>query len=203
MIHKPLLTLSNARRKALWIGAAAAGAGAGALGLGLAAEAPRRWLIDGLQASAAHLGHSTSLPNWSVYLLSACALACAWQLRRRGMARPLRERLARPSAYLRDQFLGVQWEWTYDAQQHPRNLWSACPTCATRLVSFVTKPPEERRVKMFCEHCRLTLLSEPGDRDYLHARVARQIERKLRTGTWRDSVPAGVTAEPQGPGSIA
>lgn len=184
------------RRTALWIAVAATGLGAAGLALG--AEVPRTWLLDGLRAAGAHLGRSTALPNWSVYLLSACAVACAWQARRLGgvgggggggggTMRPARTAKPTPSAYLGDRILGVQWAWQWDEQQRPKHLWAACPTCATRLVSFTTKPPEERRTKMFCEHCRATLIDEPGDRDYLHARIARQIERKLRTGEWLDS----------------
>lgn len=186
------------RRTALW---AAAAAGLGLVAAGLGAEAPRTWLLEAAQAAGTHLGRSTPLPHWSIYLLSACAAACAWQARRWG--RPVRPGRApaspRPADYQRDRFLGVQWAWHWDERQRPKGLWAACPACATRLVTYVAKPPAERRVKMFCEHCRVTLVDAPGDRDYLHARIARQIERKLRTGQWLDSAPDDA-AEPTRPG---
>lgn len=174
------------RRPALW---AAAAASLLLLGLLLGTPAARALLLQALQAGLAHLGRGTTLPNWSVYLLSACALACAWQVGKASGATPRRLHTPQRAHYLTDRFLDVQWSWIYDANERPKNLWAACPECATRLVSFVTKPPEERRTKMFCEHCRVTLVSEPGDREYLLSRVARQVERKLRTGLWLDSQP--------------
>jgi len=185
------------RRTALW---AAAAAGLGLVATALGAEAPRTWLLDAARGAGTHLGGRTALPNWSVYLLSACAAACAWQARRWG--RPVLQRRApapRPADYQHDRFLGVRWAWHWDEHQRPKGLWAACPGCATRLVTYVAKPPADRRVKMFCEHCRVTLVDEPGDRDYLHARIARQIERKLRTGEWLDCAQ-DEAAEPTRPG---
>lgn len=137
---------------------------------------------------AQHLGDATTLPTWSLYLLGASAAGLSWQLGRRRSATPAAPAAPRREDYLRDRFLGVLWEWRYNARQAPVDLWASCPDCATRLVSYTTRPPEEKRLKMYCEHCRVNLLSEPGERDYLHARVARQIERKLRTGEWQDAV---------------
>lgn len=173
------------RRTALWTAAAAS---LGLVAAGLGAEAPRGWLLEAAGTVGAHLARSTALPNWAVYLLSACAAACAWQFRRRPtMGTRRRTRTPQPSDYQSDRFLGVCWSWHWDEHQRPKGLWAACPSCDTRLVSYIAKPPAERRVKMFCEHCRLTLVDQPGDRDYLHARIARQIERQLRTGAWLDS----------------
>lgn len=177
------------RRALRWVASGASVGAVGGLGaLVLGSEAARAQLLQGLRSAGAHLLHSTSLPNWSIYLLSACALACAWQVRRLG--RPVLRRTPpplSPEQYTSDRFLNVQWHWRLDERQRPRQLWASCPDCATRLVSFTTKPPEERRTKLFCEHCRRIPLSEAGDRDYLFARVARQVERKLRTGEWQDS----------------
>lgn len=137
---------------------------------------------------AQHLGQATTLPTWSVYLLGASAAALAWRLAARRPAGPQAPAEPRREDYVRDRFLGVLWEWRYNARQVPVDLWASCPDCATRLVSYTTRPPEEKRLKMYCEHCRVNLLSEAGERDYLHARVARQIERKLRTGEWQEAV---------------
>lgn len=182
-----LLPRLKPRRPVLWTSLAGLAAALLMLVLLGSSADGRAFAAEALQTIGAHLVRSTTLPNWSVYLLSLCAVACAWQVGRASGVAPRRTRAPEPAAYLRDRILNVQWEWTYDAHQQPKGLWAACPDCATRLVSFVTRPPEERRIKMFCEHCRTTLLSEPGDREVLIARVLRQIERKRRTGEWRDS----------------
>lgn len=173
------------RRPAPWLVAAAP---LGLLAVGAALSGPSTALWPLALALGRHLTSATALPAWSVYVLGAAAAGVAWRLGRAQTGRPLRTAAPRREDYVRDRFLGVVWEWRYDEQQRPQQLCASCPDCATRLVCFVSRPPEERRIKMFCEHCRVQLLSEPGERDYLLARVARQVERKLRTGEWQDGV---------------
>lgn len=50
-------------------------------------------------------------------------------------------------------------------------------------------PHSDQTTVLTCETCIRPLLHNRGDKDYLVAKVRRQIDRKLRTGEWKNALP--------------
>lgn len=141
------------------------------------------WLFGIPGAIWGHLGRSSAMPNWSIYLLGATAVfAC-------GFVIWAAFRAAAPEwkAYVEDNFHGVRWRWRYSSATSP-DPWAYCPTCDTMLVYTQQGnrfSPEPTIVTLFCERCDVKHLEHEGDKNYLVAAIRRQIDRNIRTGDWR------------------
>ena len=91
------------------------------------------------------------------------------------------------SSYSKDYFLNAKWTWHYN-RGVPAGIWAYCPRCDTQLVYSEYYDSGSNRIRLECEHCNSTLVSEVGSRDYLVAKIARQIDRNIRTGEWKKHV---------------
>lgn len=84
--------------------------------------------------------------------------------------------------YDEDEFFGVIWRWNSD------EAIGYCPTCQTRVIYKLGYNGRGIESSLYCETCRRTLTTLDGDRQDVLGRVARQIERKLNTGEWKQVV---------------
>jgi membrane protein implicated in regulation of membrane protease activity/ribosomal protein S27E len=143
------------------------------------------WVINSLAAVWAHLADPASVPTWWLYLLYAicgvAALVLAWRVYEANK----KPREPHWTDYQEDNFFGAVWRWHWVGNQLA-DPWAYCPTCDTVLVYANDVFPQ--RITLTCETCGRPVVSEGGDKDYLVAKVLRQIDRKARTGEWRNYV---------------
>lgn len=139
------------------------------------------WLIHIAELCWSHLKGTSGLPNWGLYLLVLIAIQSFIIFIKR-LRTPKGPNV---TAYNQDSFLGVIWRWSY-INNHPHNPWAYCPHCDTMLVYS-----EQRNIYshveqtiLTCERCNRALVSNDGDKDYLVAKINRQIDRNIRTGEW-------------------
>ncbi len=95
--------------------------------------------------------------------------------------------------YKEDRFYGMLWRWSYWGRE-VIDLWCFCPVCDTVLVYG-----EDRHVgttTFSCETCNRLTGQEAGDKDYVFAKVKRQIDRKIRTGEWSKALESTQRANP-------
>jgi hypothetical protein len=130
-----------------------------------------------------HLKGTSGLPNWGLYVLVFIALHALINFAKR----LLRPKGPNVSAYNQDSFMDIVWRWSYIGEQ-AQNPWAYCPYCDTMLVYSEQRGYPSRRVEqttLTCERCNRALLHHNGDRDYLVAKILRQIDRNIRTGDWK------------------
>src|SRR6266404_5689108 len=144
-------------------------------------------LVKSLSVGTWHLLTSTlSVPIWLV-LAAAAWIVYSVYLMLQGIL--LRALEPQPHThYFRDQFWGLTWIWTYSGRTIDPP-WCYCPSCETQLVCVITVPPFydtsiEPTIVISCERCRRTLYEGEGDQH----RVQGQIERRIRTGEWKQVV---------------
>jgi len=97
--------------------------------------------------------------------------------------------------YREDDLFGAKWHWNY-ANGSITNLSPFCPQCQTELVYSVFIPRHSRyedqgkspRTEIICERCNDTKVFLDGIKSYALGTVEREIERKIRTHEWQNSV---------------
>ncbi len=144
-----------------------------------------KYVVAVLSGLWIHLLDTSSFPNWSVYLLVLMGIHTLvyWIIRATKSKKP------NIKSYSHDSFLGVKWRWSYISGR-PFGAWAYCPTCDTQLVYSNVGgmfDPEQKTV-LTCETCSCDMLHHEGDKDYLVEKIHRQVERKIRTGEWHQSV---------------
>ena len=147
-----------------------------------------RWALDAGSAAWKFLTAAGGTPRWVLIVLAAVAAPTVYRALR--LLLPAKSagptvRPARFTDYTEDTFFGVVWRWAY---QQGKLLPPAgfCPTCDTQLV--YSEPYRGISVSLVCEHCHKTVYDGEGGLEDALNRVARQIERKLRSGEWQRMV---------------
>ena len=139
-----------------------------------------------------HLQLTSELPNWAFYLLGIFSILWLFKPIRKVIAY-FRNKRQSYLSYVKDDYFGATWRWRY-SKRDPIDIWAFCPHCDTALVySHDGTLRGNQHTSLLCETCNRTVLTQPGDRDYLVAKVYRQIVRKLRTGEWKR--PAQISNE--------
>lgn len=145
------------------------------------------WLSKIVLSFIAHLKGTSEFPNWSLYLLALMSIHTLINL----AALLIKPKGLNVTAYNQDIFLGVKWRWSY-ISGHPSNAWAFCPYpgCDTVLVYHETIDRYEGTTKtsLTCETCKEIKLIHDGDKEYLVAKIHRQIDRVIRTGGWIEKV---------------
>jgi len=133
-----------------------------------------------------HLMTPSQWPNWATYLgcLSSVVLVVylVW--------RYLDDRKNSHRRFKELQYLGTIWRWK-SMSDLPRALRPYCPTCQSLLVYEELGGrfgSQSQSVVLHCEQCQTIPTEQPGTWKYLQARVAREIQRLIRTGEWRQHV---------------
>ena len=153
---------------------------------------PRAWsftchafslIASAISAFWSHLAASSSVPHWLLYLL--VALALPFVCRTLARLRPDNSGDDPYRAYQTDVFFGVRWKWDYGYNNEPVGIWGECPQCRTDLV--YSYDDILHRTDFTCETCHKTLAKLEGNKGFVLGKVARQVERKIRTGEWKDN----------------
>lgn len=144
------------------------------------------WFLDLLSRFLGYLQNTSELPNWSLHLLAIFSVL--WLV---GIVLKIgtvfRSDDPGISSYLEDRFFGAIWRWEY-VNGKPVNIWAYRPQCDTELIYSHQRDVGETNTMLICETCDRSVLTQSGDKNYLIAKVYRQIERKLRTGEWSCTV---------------
>ncbi len=136
--------------------------------------------------------NSYPVPGWLI--LVALLLACR-------AAYGLYKRAQRPSpitwqnSYIEDRMHSVVWRWRYVGGSID-DLLAFCPQCDAQLVYEERGPDIRRRLWddrpnttiLHCETCSVPRATLEGDHRYAWARVEREIQRRIRTGDWRQQL---------------
>jgi hypothetical protein len=91
--------------------------------------------------------------------------------------------------YTRDQFFGVNWEWSYTTAGEIANLWCRCPQDETALIYGTSYGGIVTEFK--CETCgtKFAPPGDGGDKGQILGLIERQIDRKIKTGAWKRQPP--------------
>jgi hypothetical protein len=162
----------------------------GAVGTHLAGWWPsvQVWLVSAAQRGWHFLTTSHALPGWILVLLGAAAAFGLYVL-----VEVLRPRTAKPDwrDYRQDTIFDMVWRWGY-AGDRISNLCSFCPRCDTQVYLRGDHPSDfhPHRTVFHCDHCDTRITVNGGYID-VGDKVAREIQRRLRSGEWRAAVTPG------------
>jgi len=136
---------------------------------------------------------SYPIPGWALVIVAVLAIpsvvAGFRRLRTPAPARP-------ENSYFDDDVHSVTWRWRY-AGHSIIHLLAFCPVCDSQLVYEHVHPDatryrlwqdEPQATRLHCEHCSAVRAKMPGGRDYAWGAVEREIQRRIRTGEWRQRV---------------
>ncbi len=155
------------------------------IGLSLWAYLEGWWpaLWAGVIASVLFFLADTRTPNWLLLVMAGCTfLALLLAIRK------LRTTTPQPTDYCSDLFFNMRWRWAY-AGGRVHNLATFCPRCDLQIV-----PHDEsgyRAADLYgyrCTDCATTLHTSHYTPRSLYEQVELQIEKKLRSGAWREVV---------------
>lgn len=134
-----------------------------------------------------HLMTPSLWPNWVAYLVSIPSTMAVFFL----AWRYLQYRKSSSRLFKELNYLGSVWRWNSPSDL-PNALQPYCPSCNTLLVYEELGGRfgnQSQSVALHCEACQTIPTEQPGTWKYLQARTAREIERLIRTGEWRQHVP--------------
>jgi len=135
-----------------------------------------------------HLMTPSQWPNWAAYALSVPSALIVIYL----VWRYLDDRKNSHRRFKELQYLGTVWRWK-SLSDLPHALRPHCPSCQSLLVYEELGGrfgSQSQSVVLHCEKCQTIPTEEPGTWKYLQSRVSREIQRLIRTGEWRQHVPA-------------
>ncbi|HYW04184.1 MAG TPA: hypothetical protein VFA86_09600 [Gammaproteobacteria bacterium] len=130
------------------------------------------------------LGAQYTLRGWQLALILLAFLPTLG----RGLRRLVDMWAGGRQRYRQDHFLGLRWRWRY-RHGAPTGIWCYCPGDDTQLIYNYSQVDNE--VTFHCETCGKRYGSFAGDYSYVRGLIRRQIDRKLRTGEWRQESAAG------------
>ena len=132
---------------------------------------------------------STPTPNWLLILLSFLSLILIIMVLCRTFIRE--EHTITEDNYTEDQFHGIRWRWRYGRS----GIWSVVPFCPGCDMQIHPRSdyggnyyPRQEGSKFTCDHCGSFDQFVSVETRHLEDAIIRQIQRKLRTGEWRNVV---------------
>lgn len=143
------------------------------------------WIRETAKAVWAHLVRLSEVPHWLMYVVGTVLLIAAVQW----IARWISSLDPGFKAYSKDSLFGVTWRWQFYGDR-PIGAWAFCSTCDATLVysESGSRYSGGEQVELTCETCNASRLRHDGDKDYLVAKVLREVERRIRTGEWSTHV---------------
>ncbi len=175
--------MSKSRSSSIFVSVLAVAFMAGALWAIFYVPGVFPWLNNSYLIIQNHLLKLYIIPNWIFYLLLLCVLYVAVSL----IVLMVKPRQPKVTSYKQDYFLDIIWRWSYQRKM-PVDPWCFCPDCKTELIYNYTGSRENQETELFCETCNVAKLRHDGDTTYLTNRVLRLIERKIRTGEWKEGM---------------
>lgn len=153
-----------------------------------------RWLAALALGVLRHFAGSVQIPIWLLYVLAGGCLVL--------VVRVILSLLSSGGPtwrdYTQDTFpvLGdMVWRWDY-VHGKPFDVWCYCPNDDTKLVYSTRQGNRyslhrnELITRVTCETCGKTYPPVLGDVPYIVNAARRQIDRKLRTGEWKEVMAA-------------
>ena len=144
------------------------------------------WLWAWIGALWRHLGQSSAVPNWLLYVLGAVSISTvaliAWAFMARATEAPWK-------SYVEDVFDGVRWRWSF-AGNSISSLRPYCAQCDTALVRSESHASYGQReaVALYCERCGHKCLEREGSFYDLEGAVGRRVDRNIRAEEWQQIV---------------
>jgi hypothetical protein len=143
------------------------------------------------------LGAATPMANWllGILILSALAAVGLGIVLIYALLLSTREAAAGPSFrdYNEDRFhfLDLRWRWSYSSDGYPIEIASFCPTCDLQIMPRPSSAyAAADGVTFHCDNCGGYDRTLAMSLDEIVSMVIRQIQRKLRNGSWKDFVRA-------------
>jgi hypothetical protein len=141
------------------------------------------WLVSAIDQLVGFLVSRVSVPVWLIGIAILAIIPTIIMVVALIIAS-----LKRPSeptwlAYTTDRFDRMTWRWSY-RNNSVSNLGCFCPHDDTRLVYL----RGYENISFECETCKAKFGPFDGDIDYVHAKIERQIERKVRNDEWKKVV---------------
>jgi hypothetical protein len=147
-----------------------------------------KWFTDHLTLIWAHLTSPATVPTWWLYILYAVGAGVLLVIALAGWATLTAKKRPTYTGYKQDRFFGVVWRWQYDNGRLAAPC-AFCPSCDMRLVySSEMYGLHGATTTLHCEVCRKDWVTESGELGDLVDKVGRQIDRKIRSGEWRNYV---------------
>jgi len=131
---------------------------------------------------------SYNVPTWAISILGILSLFSAIRLADwiYGLFRSGKKPEPEFRKYRSDEFFGPKWTWSYNLYDQVIDLKCECPRCSTTLVysedidsNFFVK------TRFLCETCNFKSEIFEGRREYALSKVSRQIERKIKIGSFK------------------
>lgn len=146
------------------------------------------WVWTGLTWCWNTLTASYALPGWVwiIFFLLAAGGAVIISFR-------FKEDTAKPQhySYIEDSMYGAKWRWQWISGQI-NNTWCYCPTCDATLVyddsSCRNYLITTKKTDFICENCSNSIVASinGGNKDYVIGAIEREIDRRIRTGEYKN-----------------
>jgi hypothetical protein len=140
---------------------------------------------------------SHHLPGWAIILLSGasfagfCALVRSAYTRWRGPRRPDYHK------YIEDTIDGIRWRWGWSGVNRIVGLRRFCEECDLALVyQHENRGFGDVRTRVGCERCHKVVKEIAGGIWDLDGMAVRELERRVRSGEFRDSLERSGTRPP-------
>jgi hypothetical protein len=128
----------------------------------------------------------TSVPNWALGLLGLLSLPSIFLLVIsfwRGIFLP--NVTGNWRLYVSDVFFGIHWRWRYFDDGGIYDLCSFCPDCDLQIYpNDISYTMANYRTVFRCDNCERDLCELHMSHSDLENRVKRNVQQKLRNGTW-------------------
>lgn len=146
-------------------------------------------LWSGVLETYRFLGSSTMMPHWLIGLLglgSACLIAVLSILILVVKATPRKPPVG---SYIQDEFFDLRWRWRLGGRGEIYHLTAFCLRCDYQVEPrHASGYDVVERYEYWCDDCQKLLRKIEMPVTDFENRVERQIHKKLRNGTWVDSV---------------
>jgi len=146
------------------------------------AEWQRRYVLDFIS----YLGTTTDVYVWGVFLVGVIdVLLLLYALKRIILDWQEKSRKNSPLAYTEDRFYGVLWRWNMSGVCNPVDPLAFCPRCD---MQFSPDPRYTGTLTpLCCRQCGYTL-TIPIEPLKVNENIVCQVQRKIRTGEWKQAV---------------
>ena len=143
--------------------------------------------VAAVARTARFLLATTPVWNWLIVIFCLCAVVVV------GIFALVVYAWIRPDVapswrtYRADEFLGMKWRWRYDDNNQIRDLLPFCPHCDFQIVPHdASDSPVSIRTEFRCDDCETHVCTLNSSLPVIEDRVARQIQKKMRSGEWRN-----------------
>lgn len=146
------------------------------------------WFWSGVVWCWEALTASYALPGWAWLAIFILALVGSINIYLTLKVEPEEPQF---KSYIEDLIHGAKWRWSWVGNQ-VSNVWCFCPRCDATLVyddsSCRSLYSDVNKTDFICENCGRSVVASitGGDMDYATSAIRREIDRRLRTGEYKN-----------------